>query len=180
MNRRLALKQLAVATAAICILPSCAGDKKKVSIALSNLNITPGEEQMLAEFADTVIPETDTPGARTVEAHLFTLVMVNDCMEEEQRKKYVSGMRSFDKFFSDRSGVSFADATRQQRLEAFAEVESSRESLPEDIKTFYFRTKGYVVQGYTTSRHFMAEVQKFKLVPGPVYKGCVPFNSNAI
>lgn len=174
MNRRLVLKHLAVASAAAMILPSCVGDPKKVSIALHNLKVNGDEESLLGDLADTIIPATDTPGARAVEAHLFTLVMVDDCLPKAEQEKYLKGMRSFDDAVKSLTGKSFVKASSQERLEILTAVEQAGDKLPEEASYFYSKTRGYIVQGYRSSQHFLTNVKPYKLVPGPHFEGCVP------
>ena len=180
MNRRLVLKQLAVATAAAWFLPSCVTDTKKLSIALNNLKISSEDEELMASLADTIIPETDTPGAKTVEAHLFALMMVDDCMSKTDQEKYLQGMRNFNSAIEQIAGNSFESLSPEERLQALIKLEDGGDSLSDDIKTFYFRSKGYIIQGYTQSQHFLTEVQPYVLVPGPDFKGCVSSNPQAV
>ena len=86
MKRRQLLQRLTVATAGALLLPACVADPKKVSIALNRLKITADEETLLADLADTLIPTTDTPGAKAVGAHLFALVMVDDCQPIDKQR----------------------------------------------------------------------------------------------
>ncbi|HYF67473.1 MAG TPA: gluconate 2-dehydrogenase subunit 3 family protein [Ohtaekwangia sp.] len=178
MNRRLALKQLGLVSAAAVLLPTCIGDPKKVTIALNNLQITSDEEILLGDIADVMIPATKTPGARAVGAHLFTLVMVDDCLPKEQQEKYLKGMRSFEKSLKNLTGKSFSDSSAEQRLLQFTLFEQKLESLPVEIKTFYSTTKHYITQGYLASQYFMTEVKPYQLIPGPDFRGCVPVANN--
>jgi hypothetical protein len=177
MNRRLVLKQLAVATAAAWILPSCVSDPKKVSIALNRLNITGDDEELLAAIADTLIPKTDTPGAKDVSAHLFTIVMVDDCMAKADQENYVKGLKAFDDTCKTVAGKAFTKATVEERTDILKKLEASRDTLPEDVKAFYSATRRYVIQGYTASQYFMTDVKPYQLIPGPNFKGCVKVNS---
>jgi hypothetical protein len=174
MNRRLVLKQLAMATAGAMLLPACGVDPKKVSIALNNLKVSGDEEDLIAEIADTIIPATDTPGAKAVGAHLFTLVMVDDCMEKSEQEKYLKGLRSFNDSTKKITGKSFIKASPEERLEILTALEKDRDNLPEETKIFYSRTRQYIVQGYTSSQHFLTDVKPYQLIPGPNYKGCIP------
>src|SRR5687768_3608556 len=123
MKRRTVFKHLAVASAAAWLLPSCISDPKKVSIALNHLQITEDEEELLANIADVMIPATDTPGARVLGAHLFTLVMVDDCMSKEAQKKYLKGMRSFDDAVKTFTGKSFSRASVEDRMQVLTAFE---------------------------------------------------------
>lgn len=180
MRRRTVFKHLAAATAAAWILPSCISDPKKVSLALNHLRVTGEEEELLGDIADVMIPVTDTPGARTVQAHLFTLVMVDDCMPKVEQEKYLKGMRSFTSELESLTGRSFASATAEERLQMLTTLESRREELTEETRVFYNTTRRYVVQGYTSSQHFLTNIKPYQLVPGPGYKGCIKADSKTL
>lgn len=174
MNRRLVLKQLAVATAAAWILPSCISDPKKVSIALNRLNINGDDEELLAAIADTLIPRTDTPGAKDVNAHLFTIVMVDDCQPKAEQDKYVKGLQAFDEVCKRVAGKAFTKASAEERTDILKNIEAAKDSLPDDVKTFYNTTRHYTIEGYTASQYFMTDVKPYQLIPGPNFKGCTP------
>lgn len=174
MKRRTVFKHLAVASAAAWILPSCVSDPQKVSVALNRLQVTGDDEELLGDLADVIIPATETPGARGVEAHLFTLVMVDDCLTKEEQEKYLKGMRSFPEVIKSLTGKSFSGASPQERLTMLATLEAHREELPQEASTFYSITKEFILQGYLSSQHFLTQVKPYQLVPGPDYRGCVP------
>lgn len=178
MNRRTLLKQLAVSSTAAILLPSCLLDKKKVSLALNHLEITPEEEELLAVMADVIVPETDTPGARSLKAHHFTLVMVDDCMEKKEQQKFLAGMRSFESSLRSLTGKSFRDASVEEQTDALNQLEASRDKVSDEMNAFYWKTKGYILQGYLSSQHFLTNVKKYELVPGPDFRGCVPVADN--
>lgn len=173
MKRRTVFKHLAMATAAAWVLPSCISDPKKVSLALNRLQITGEEEALIGDIAAVLIPTTDTPGAREVQAHLFTLVMVDDCLSKKDRDQYLNGMRNFDNAVKKVTGKSFTTTAAGERLEMLSAFEDKMDSVDEDVKMFYSKTRSYIIQGYTSSQHYLTEVKPYKLVPGPNYKGCV-------
>ena len=174
MNRRLVLKHLAVASAAAMLLPSCVGDPKKVSVALRDLKITGDEESLLGDLADAIIPATDTPGARAVEAHLFALVMVDDCLPKSEQEKYLKGMRSFDETMKTLTGKTFSKASPEERQEQLTTLEQAQDKVSEETKAFYSRTRGYILQGYLSSQHFLTNVKVYQHIPGPHFQGCAP------
>lgn len=179
MNRRQLLQNLAVATTGALLLPACAADPKKVSITLNRLKISGDEETLLADLAETFIPATDTPGAKAVGAHLFALVMVDDCQPAERQEKFLRGMRSFNQICQEKAGKKFSSASIDERLNILKAIEENMKDLSEETKTFYEGTKHYILQGYRQSEYFLTKVKPYKLVPGPVFKGCVPTNSNS-
>lgn len=174
MNRRTVFKHLAVASAAALILPSCVSDPRKVSLALNNLKVNGDEEKMLGDIADVIIPATETPGARAVQAHLFALIMVDDCLNKNEQQKYLKGMRRFHDDVRSLTGKSFSEASPDARLEMVTKLEEHRDELSEETKFFYTTTRSYIVQGYLSSKHFLTDVKPYQLVPGPVFEGCKP------
>ena len=174
MKRRTVFKHLAMASAAAWLLPSCVSDPKKVSIALNKLNISGDEETLLADIADTMIPATETPGARAVGAHLFALVMVDDCLSAEEREKYLKGMRAFEDALKSLTGKSFSSASPGERLEMLTTFEEQMDEASEETKVFYGKTRDYIIQGYASSQHFLTSIKPYELVPGPNYNGCAP------
>jgi hypothetical protein len=174
MKRRTVFKHLAMASAAAWLLPSCVSDPKKVSIALNRLNISGDEETLIADIADTLIPATHTPGARAVGAHLFTLVMVDDCLPADEREKYLKGMRRFDEEVKSLTGKRFSSASEEERLAMLTTLEGRMDEMSEDTMVFYRKTREYIIQGYVSSQHFLTDIKPYQLVPGPNYNGCAP------
>jgi hypothetical protein len=172
MDRRSALKYIGVASAAAFVLPSCVADPKKVSIALNNLKINGDEEELLAQFATALIPATETPGAKEVGAHHFALVMVDDCMNKEEQEKYLRGMRAFDAEVKSKIGSSFLKAAKEERTAILNKLQGENDNLSEDVKYFHKVTRGYIIQGYLQSQHFLTNVKPYQLIPGPHFSGC--------
>ena len=75
-----------------------------------------------------------------------------------------------------RAAVGTEDRPEGEPDEHLLELERSIETTSEPLKTFYKTATNYIIQGYTNSSYFMTEVKPYKLVPGPVYKGCVPLS----
>lgn len=48
-------------------------------------NISGTQKKLLGELSETLIPASDTPGAKDVSAHLFALMMIGDCYKKEDK-----------------------------------------------------------------------------------------------
>lgn len=178
MDRRTALKRFALTGAAAMLLPACVQDSKKVSAALESLNVSADDEELLALIAETLIPSTDKPGAREVGAHIFALVMVNNCLPPAKKDAFMTGLRSFNINAPVPGGKEFTEASPDERVEALRQLETKGDLPAGPLNDFYSTARRYIIQGYTTSQYFMTEVKEHKLVPGPVYKGCVALPEN--
>jgi hypothetical protein len=174
INRRTLLKQLAMATTAAMLMPSCISDPKKVSVALRNLDVNGDDEDLMAALAETIIPETDKPGAKTVGAHLFTFVMVDDCQDKASKEKFMKGLRMFEETCKGVKGKTFTASTPEERLDLLTHIEKNSEKINPDVAAFYWTSKRYIMQGYTSSQYYLTEVKHYQLVPGPIFIGCAP------
>lgn len=175
MNRRTAIRTGLIFSAGIAFLPSCLQNNKTI-IALKNITITAEQDKMLAQLSDTIIPKTNFIGAADVKAHEFNLMMVDECYNPEKQKQFVDGLQQFDKMVADKYGKSFTDCSIQQKNEWLSSIENKKD-LPPDIAAFYKTTKQNTLQAFTSSQQYMVGVRKYKMVPGPIFKGCVPLKN---
>lgn len=172
MKRRSAIKNLIIFAGGIYLLPSCAGDGKS-SIELKNLDILTSEEALLAEVAETMIPQTaDAPGAKELNLHLFTLKMVDDCHKKEEQKAFKTGLASLNKISLDKYGKPFNQLDTASRTE-FIETTMKEGAEDASLKSFFTITKRRVIQGFSQSKFVMTDMKQYELVPGR-YNGFFP------
>ncbi len=166
MNRRSAIRCYASISAGMLLLPSCLINNKPA-----------GKETLIAELAETIIPATDTPGAKDLAAHLFVLKMVNDCASKEEQQKFFKGMEAFTAACTKTAGKPFVDCTPEQRTAFLQQLETAKDKNT-DQHNFYYTTKYLTIEAYTTSKFFLTKVNVYKLVPGH-FNGCVPVKTGA-
>jgi hypothetical protein len=74
------------------------------------------EIALLDEIAETILPETKTPGAKAAKTGAFMALMVTDTYDEKDQKIFRDGMRAVDDETKKAHNVGFMAATPQQRL----------------------------------------------------------------
>lgn len=176
MQRRTLIKQLAFAYGALLLIPSCMPDKDKASVLLKKISIDGDQEKLLAALSETIIPKTDTPGAQDISAHLFVLMMVDDCYKADDQHKYLSGLKAFQANTKRQFSKAFTDCSPKEKEMLLTELEAKK-SNDADLNYFYSTTKRLTIQAYTTSQFYLTNVQVYKLVPGK-YQGCVPIKAS--
>jgi hypothetical protein len=170
-SRRTALKQLALVSLGIALVPSCMEDRSKASLLLKNLKISPSDEAMLAELCEIIIPKTNTPGAKDISAHLFVLKMVDDCSPKDQQDVFIKGMEEFKKICKETTGKSLVDCNAEERQKITGLLLAMKtEDVP--LVQFLGMVKGRTIQAYTSSEFYLTKVKVYELVPGR-YQGCV-------
>ena len=177
VNRRHALRQFLFVSAGIALIPSCMQDKSKASVILKNFTIDGDQEMMLAELSETIIPATNSPGAKDISAHLFALKMLDDCYRKEDQQQFVKGMELFEKNCTTQFGSSFAKCKREQRNSFLQKIESNK-NAKDDQQFFYNTVKRLTIQAYTSSKFYLTNINVYKLVPGK-FHGCAPVKATA-
>jgi Gluconate 2-dehydrogenase subunit 3 len=172
MDRRSSIKNLIIISAGTALLPSCLQDNKKSSLSLKNIKIDGREEELLSELSEIIIPKTNTPGAKDVSAHLYALMMIDDCYPPDGQDKFVKGLKQFEELTNKKFGKSFTKCTPSEKTVLLQLIENKNE-LPENIGFFYNTMKGLTIQAFTSSEYYLTKVQVYQLVPGKFY-GCVP------
>ena len=177
MNRRTVIKNFLVFSAGAALIPSCLHEDSKAPILLKNIKVSGDQERMLAELAETIIPKTNTPGAKDISSHLFILMMVDDCYATADQQKFMKGMEQFEAMSKKDSGESFLQSSAMQKKELLKKIESKKD-VPEEVVAFYETTKRLTIQSFTSSKYFLTNIQVYELIPGR-FHGCVPVKNNS-
>ena len=95
---------------------------------------TPGEFTvqdiaLLDEIAETILPETKTPGAKAAKTGAFMALMVTDCYSPAEQKVFRDGMRTVDDAARKAYSVSFMAATPQQRLAVLTALDQEQKRV---------------------------------------------------
>ena len=183
IDRRTALRNLGLVIGGSLLFPACDKPAGKASIALRMINVDASQEQFLADVAETIIPKTDTPGARDLGLHLFVLKMVDDCFSKKDQDAFIHGLDKVTKDAETRFGKPFGKCTQAQRQSLLQELDHKHveqakaqkakqekgdktETPADDALTFYNIAKGETIFGCTYSKYFMTKQIVYELVPG--------------
>jgi hypothetical protein len=171
LSRRQALKQFAFVSAGMALIPSCMQDRSKSTLLLKKIKVSPADEAMLAELCETIIPKTDTPGAKDLSAHLFVLMMIDECSNKENQDGFINGMKAFNEFNQQTIAKNFSDASQEERVTVLKKILLIKDEKS-PVLTFFNDLKKRTIQAYTSSEFFLTKVQVYELIPGR-YHGCV-------
>src|SRR5207253_8266301 len=106
--------------------------------------------KLLAEVADTIIPATDTPGAKDLYTHLFTMKMVDDCLEKGKQDEFVTGLHQLNNVTRKQYNNDFINCTPTQRQAILIDLENKKTDSKE-LQSFYSTMKGLTIRAYMTS-----------------------------
>jgi hypothetical protein len=182
MNRREALSAVAVILGGTVagsefFLTGCKNPEKKADTA--GVNFDKDQVAMLDEISETIIPTTDTPGAKAARVGEFMTVMVRDCYEEKNQKAFMEGLNKIDKASDKKFNKSFMEANAQQRHDLLVELDKEQKEYTKNKKdedpAHYFRLmKELTLLGYFTSEIGATKALRYVDIPGR-YEGCIPY-----
>lgn len=134
----------------------------------------------LDEVADTILPETRTPGAKAAKTGAFMALMVTDSYAERDQTIFRDGMHRLDAHCQEVHGVGFQAATPQQRLTLLQEIDREQKAYSDAREArppHYFRMmKELALLGYFTSEIGCTQAQRYRETPGR-YDPCVPYSA---
>lgn len=168
------LKQLVFLTAGSFFLPAVFS--KSGIKPLKDLNIDPETQALLASVADTIIPETDTPGAKELNIHLFVMKMIDDCYEKEVQERFFNGLVQLDKLNETRYGKSFESSSVSERLALLTDIQNKKVE-DKDVLFFFPLIKKLTLDGYLNSEYVMINLIKYELIPAR-YNGYFPVQTS--
>ena len=183
MKRREALKNvslfisgtLAIPTGSI-LLNSCSNPSKKLGWNPKYLN--DNEAFFLSELANTIIPNTEFPGALAVGVPLEIETYVFNVLEEKNISKFRDGLKKLNHFLNNNSSKSSKPFFESNLLEKTKMLNLIQKNKHSEIRIIYMSLKSSVITSYFNSEIGATKVLKYNgpsVVLGS-YKGCIPFD----
>ncbi|MFQ5627371.1 MAG: gluconate 2-dehydrogenase subunit 3 family protein [bacterium] len=189
MNRRQALKRVAILTGGTlststvaAILSGCnavTGSKKWTPKL-----VTPEQNDLLTTIAECIIPQTDTPGAKTARVNEFIDLMLADWFSEKEKQHFLAGLADMDARAQNAYSKIFTRCTFEEQAVILTALEqesvkfireNSQSPGEEPLLPFFGKMKELTLVGYYTSEIGMT--QELKYIPAAgAYKSCVPFD----
>ena len=174
MNRRDALKSVVLMmggtmVGATAILTGCAPEHQ-----IEGLNFTPEDIAFLDEIGESIIPATDTPGAKAAGIGAFMVMMVKDTYDATQQKVFVDGLNALRKDFKKATGKEFMEATLDERSAHLTEMYKTYRASESNDPAMINMVKDLTVLGYFTSEIGATQALRFVEVPGK-FEPCIDY-----
>ena len=152
---------------------------------------TAADVALLDEIAETILPETSTPGAKAAKTGAFMALMVTDVYTEAQRQVFMDGVGQVNRATVRAHGVDFMSASAAQRLAVVEALDREQKAamdarLPEPVNrapaapaapdepAHYFRMmKELALLGFFTSEIGCTKALRYIEAPGR-YDPCAP------
>lgn len=183
LARREVIRRALVLSGATTVLSStalfnaaCSTDGSRSQAAAHAAAFSAQDIVWLDEVAETILPETDTPGAKAAEVGAFIALMVTDCMSPEQQASFRRGMQQLEQECESDVGVGFLAATPAQRLALLERLDRERYADTTAGSPHYFHViKEYTVLGFFTSEIGYNQALRYQETPGR-FEPCMDYD----
>lgn len=119
----------------------------------------------LDEIAETILPETKTPGAKAARTGAFMALMVTDSYGPDEQRIFREGMTKLDQASQKANNVSFMAATPAQRLALLTQLDREQKELMDARAAADRRRKGLAPVGAPRDSGAKAPPQGEKFLP---------------
>ncbi len=179
MNRREAIRQVTAMLGGVVFVGSgdllTAVEHAHARVTASRTQIgtfTAQDIALLDEVADTILPETKTPGAKAAKVGSFMAVMVTDTYDDRQQAIFRDGMQKMN-------GAGFMTKSPAERLAFLEQLDREQKTYmdtrAQGAPVHYFRQmKELTLFGYFTSEIGCSQAMRYRETPAR-FDPCVPY-----
>ncbi len=191
MKRREALRLLGTA-AALPLLPREAyailrAARAEVDSDSTLHTLSAKQNATISRMAEMILPETDTPGAKSTRVNEFIDLILTEWYNPEERARFLDGLANVDAISQKYFGKNFTDCAEAEQVKMLTEFDqamaaeaetlksrprAARMELPDPTHNFFHMFKQLTLTGYFTSEVGAKQALHFQMIPGH-YDGCV-------
>jgi hypothetical protein len=124
---------------------------------------TAADVALLDEIAETILPETTTPGAKAAKTGAFMALMVSDAYTDRNREVFRAGMQQLDDACRAAHAVSFLQATPAQRLTLLEALDREQKTAT-DERTPPARTRAPGAPAVEDAPHYFRMMKELALL----------------
>lgn len=130
--------------------------------------LTTDQVQLIAAFAEQILPSTSTPGAKEAKIERFIDSMVSEYLTDSDRSIFMAGLTYLDK-------QKFVTRTPDEQRTIVAKLakEARNQKKETGPKPFFLLAKEMILLGFFTSKIGATQVLNYDPIPGS-YHGCLP------
>lgn len=134
---------------------------------------------LLNEMGETILPQTNTPGAKEARVGEFMAIMVKDCYTPKDQALFREGIKRLEQKCKDETGKTFLEASAEERTKFFVKMDAIQKAYmdaktPEQPSHYFRMVKELTLLGFFTSEIGSTKAQRYIETPGK-YDGNVPY-----
>ena len=179
MKRRRAIIGISLAGAGL--VSGAAGYKWYSLSKKPDLQFVENQRELIGALAETIIPATDTPGAKETGVGDFIVKMIKDCSSVKTQNNFIDGLKDLHQYSHREYKKTYLQCTNAEQgsiLSHFEKKDKSFNGILGKIQrrlvgeTFFSILKGLTVEGYCTSQIGATQALAYVYIPGS-FQGCI-------
>jgi hypothetical protein len=137
---------------------------------------------LIGHLAETIIPQTNTPGALQANVAPVIVKNIKDCCDKKTQHHFINGLKAIAHYAEEAYHLPFPQLSFLQQtacLQAFQQKEKFRLGMAGKIKNkilgkpFFALLKEYTTMAYCSSMKGAQEGLAYQYIPGS-YQSCLP------
>ncbi|MEO5681327.1 MAG: gluconate 2-dehydrogenase subunit 3 family protein [Chitinophagaceae bacterium] len=137
---------------------------------------------LIASLAETIIPSTDTPGAREASVHLTIIAMIKEVADRKTKNIFIDGLKEVDEYASGKYNKAFTTLAAAEQVEVVSHFRDKGKNYAGIMgkiknkimgKSFFHVLKEYSTIAFCTSRPGATQTLSYDFIPGK-YNACMP------
>jgi hypothetical protein len=138
-------------------------------------------KDLITAIADTIIPATNTPGAKAANVTPFIIAMIEECTPQKQQIRFLNGLEDVDLYAKKKFHLPFTSCSVEEKrmvIDHFEKRDRPYKGIAGKIShrlmgdSFFTIMKAYTVNGYCNSMLGATRGMAYDHAPGR-YTGCV-------
>ena len=177
MDRRSALKSVSIliggALSSGAVAAMMSGCQTNTSEDWTPRFFSADQVKLFVEVAETIIPKTDTPGAKELMIERWVDSVLMDVRDEKFQKKVVEGLEAVEAASRKDNKKNFLDATAEERTATLMALDKERANYKGEGRHPFHSVKEIVLTAFFSTKVGVTEVIQYNANPGK-YVGCMP------
>lgn len=161
-----------LSSGAIAVMMSSCQTEMDTSDNWSPRFFSEDQVKLFTEVAETIIPKTDTPGAKELNIVRWVDSVLMDVRDENFQKNIIKGLEGIEATSQKDNQKSFLEATPEERTAILMAVDKERANTRGERHPFH-SVKEIVLTSFFSTKVGLTQVIQYNPNPGK-YIGCMP------
>ncbi|MEQ8580160.1 MAG: gluconate 2-dehydrogenase subunit 3 family protein [Marinoscillum sp.] len=180
IKRREALRRTAWIMGGVLSVPTVAGILNgctpKPELTWTPTFFSEDQARLVMQISEGILPETDTPGAKSLGVPGFIEEMVSVVYDQGAREWFVKGLDQFESDCKSQMGDSFIALAPEKQTEFLKTQNAGIKNLERGKgRPFFWSIKELTIVGYYTTEYGTTEALQYQAIPVE-YHGCSPLS----
>ncbi len=139
-------------------------------------------QALIADLAETIIPATDTPGAKEAMVHITLITLIKETADRKTQNNFIDGLKSAEHYSNSHFNKSFSALLPAQQREVVIHFRDEGKNYSGILgkiknkfagKSFFHILKEYSTIAFCTSKSGATKTLAYDFIPG-AYHSCMP------